>query len=167
MNSHHLKNISSHVTINSSSENIWDKITNVEIEDFRFPWYFRLMNIPKPIRAKILEEGVGGKRIAYFDNKKTFVQEIVSWKENETYSFTFNSEDTFKAAYFFNIFKGIFRIAKGTYYITTVDGQNQIELQTDYSIKTGFGWLLSKPIHLTLTVFQSYLLNTIKVTSES
>lgn len=166
MNNYTFKKISSSVNINSSIENIWDKITNVEIENFKFPWYFRLLNIPKPIRAKILKEGVGGKRMAFFDNKKTFTQEIVTWEKHKTYSFTFNSEDTFKAGYFFNIFTGIFRISKGTYYITTVEAQNQIELQTDYMIKKGFNWILGKPIYLILTVFQSYLLNTIKVTSE-
>ena len=78
MNNYSLKQISSRVNINSSIENIWDKITNVEIEGFKFPWYFRFLNIPKPIRAKILKEGVGGRRMAYFDNKKTFIQEIVT-----------------------------------------------------------------------------------------
>ncbi|RYE26314.1 MAG: hypothetical protein EOP45_04030 [Sphingobacteriaceae bacterium] len=161
------KQISSKVFINSSIDNIWDKITNVEIEEFNFPWYFRFLNIPKPIRAKILEEGIGGKRMAYFDNHKTFIQEIITWEKNKTYSFTFNSEDTFRAGYFFNIFKGIFSISKGTYYITVVDNHNQIELETDYFIRKGFGWILNKPIYMILTLFQGYLLNTIKITSES
>ncbi len=166
MENQNLKTISSSIIINSSIENIWDKITNVEIEDFKFPWYFRLLNIPKPIRAEIIKEGINGKRIAYFDNGKKFTQEIITWKKCETYSFTFNSEATFKAGYIFNVFRGIFRIHKGTYYITTISAANRIELQTDYSIMNKFHWILNKPIHLILTNFQSYLLNTIKLTSE-
>ena len=163
---HISKTIASSVDINSSIDNTWDKITNVEIEDFKFPWYFRLMNIPKPIRAKILVEGVGGERVAYFDNGKMFTQEILTWEKLKTYSFTFNSIGTFKAGYFFNIFQGVFKILKGTYYITYQDKRTRIELLTDYSINKKLIWILDRPAFFILTHFQKYLLNTIKVNSE-
>ena len=163
---HTSKIISSSVNINSTVENTWDKITNVEIESFQLPWYFRLMNIPKPIRAEILIEGVGGQRIAYFDNGKRFVQEIITWEKFKTYSFTFNSVGTFKAGYFFNIFQGVFKISKGTYFITHNDKNTRIELLTDYTINRNLIWILNKPIFYILTNFQKYLLNTIKVNSE-
>jgi hypothetical protein len=160
------KVISSVVLLNSTIENSWDKVTNVEIEEFKFPWYFRLLNIPKPIKAEILHEGVGGKRKAYFDNKKTFTQEIVTWEKYKTYSFIFSSEDKFKAGYFFNIFQGAFRIFKGTYFVRYVDNKVKVELLTHYSIDKHFDWLLHKPVFYILTAFQKYLLNTIKTNSE-
>ena len=160
------KIIESEVLINSSVENIWDKITNVQIEHFKFPWYFRVLNIPKPIKAEITKEGVNGQRIAYFDNGKKFFQQIKSWEKHKTYSFTFNPEDGFKAGYFFNIFNGVFKILKGTYYVSETSKGVSIILKTDYSIKKGFNLILNLPILIILRVFQKYLLNTIKVNAE-
>ena len=167
MNIYTQKTISSSVSLDTTIENAWDKITTVEIAHFRFPWYFRLMNIPKPVRAEILEEGTGGSRIAYFDNGKRFVQEIQTWEKYRTYSFTFNPEDGFKAGYFFDLFSGVFQVRRGTYFITQTTHSVTVELLTDYAIRRKSSWLLGKPVHLVLTVFQKYLLHTIKVNSET
>lgn len=161
------KIISSHVTIQSTPEIVWEKITNVEIEHFKFPWYFRLLNIPKPIKAEITQKGVGGKRIAYFDNGKKFFQDIDSWEQNRTYSFTFDPEDGFKAGYFFSIFDGVFKILKGTYFLKTSEKEVQIQLKTNYSIQRNYLFALHYPILVVLSVFQKYLLNTIKVNAEN
>lgn len=161
MNGYRKKVIDSSFEVNTTLENAWDQITNVEIGHFRFPWYFRLMNIPKPVRAEITHEGTGGNRIAYFDNGKRFIQEIASWEKYRTYSFTFNPEDGFRAGYFFDLFKGVFRIVKGSYYITENNGSIRIRLKTDYAIRTGYHWLLACPVRIVLTVFQGYLLKTI------
>lgn len=167
MPAHIQKVIDSDVVIHRSAETVWDKITHVEIEHFQFPWYFRMLNIPKPIRAEITQEGVGGNRIAYFDNGKKFFQGISSWEKYKTYSFTFNPEDGFKAGYVFNIFNGVFKIVRGTYVLTPTDNGVKITLKTDYSIQRNVYWLLNWPILLILTIFQKYLLNTIKVNSEA
>jgi hypothetical protein len=161
-----MKQISSSIEIKADADNVWDKITNVEIEHFRFPWYFRMLNIPKPIRAEITKEGVGGDRIAYFDNGKRFIQKISTWEKNKTYSFTFNPEDGFRAGYFFDLFSGVFQIRKGTYFITTHSNGTRIELQSDYAIRKSHHWLLASPVHFILRIFQPYLLNTIKVNAE-
>jgi len=166
MSKHLHKVISSSIRIDSTVANVWDKITTVEIEHFRFPWYFRLMNIPKPIRAEITREGVGGNRVAYFDNGKRFMQEIDTWELHRTYSFTFNPENGFKAGFVFDLFSGIFRIQKGTYFISNEGSATTIELRTDYSIQRNVSWLMSGPIHLVLVVFQNYLLTTIKANAE-
>jgi hypothetical protein len=163
---HIQKIIDSDVVIHSSVENVWDQLTNVEIEHFRFPWYFRLLHIPKPIRAEITKEGVGGNRVAYFDNGKKFFQEISTWEKYTTYSFTFHPEDDFKAGYFFNVFNGVFKIVRGTYVLTPSDNGVKVTLKTDYSIQKNVSWLLRWPVWLILIVFQKYLLNTIKVNSE-
>src|SRR5262245_7133761 len=77
---HIVKTISSTIEIIGRPETIWDNITNVKIEKFSDPAIFKLLDIPKPLRAEIISEGQGGKRIAYFDSDKTFIQEILVWK---------------------------------------------------------------------------------------
>ena len=161
------KVIISEIYINCSKELLWENITNVDIIKYRFPWYFRILMIPKPIKAEIITEGVGGERIAYFDNGKKFHQKILTWDKNNTYSFSFNSEDNFKAGIFFNIFNGIFKIKKGTYFIEAHDQTIKIILKTDYTIQKKYNFLLNIPVYLILRKFQKYLLNTIKINSEN
>ena len=158
--------ISSAVTVPGTLENAWETITTVEIAHFRFPWYFRLMNIPKPIRAEIVQEGAGGSRIAYFDNGKRFIQEIETWEKLHTYSFSFRSGDGFKAGYCFDLFNGVFRVRKGTYFLKILENGIRIELQTEYTIRKNSNWLLSIPARVVLNVFQRYLLHTIQANAE-
>jgi hypothetical protein len=56
---HHIvKNISSTIDIVATPEIIWDNITNVKIEQFSNHRIFRLLGIPRPIKAELLVEGV-------------------------------------------------------------------------------------------------------------
>jgi hypothetical protein len=160
------KKISSEVLINSSIETVWDRITTVDIDRFRFPWYFRILNIPKPVKAEVTKAGVGGNRIAYFDNGKKFIQTIASWELNQSYSFTFSPEDGFRAGYFFDLFNGVFKIQKGSYFITCSGNNLMLELRSDYSIRKNRNWILNKPVYWVLAVFQKYLLHTIKMNCE-
>ena len=60
------KFISSTIEISSEPKEIWENITNVRIEQFADPFLFRVLGIPKPLKAELISEGKGGKRIAYF-----------------------------------------------------------------------------------------------------
>ena len=79
-NKHIIKIIGSTINIKGRPEAIWDNITNVKIEQFSDPKFFKLIDIPKPLKAEVISEGIGGKRIAYFDNGKRFMQQILVWK---------------------------------------------------------------------------------------
>jgi len=107
---HITKSIDSSVEINGKPEIIWDNITNVKIEQFSDPFIFKSLDIPKPLRAEVLSEGKGGKRIAYFNTGKRFIQEIIAWKPLQEYSFSFNPEKGFRVGYFFELSEGVFRI---------------------------------------------------------
>lgn len=56
--------------IAAEKEGVWENITNVKIEEFSDPFIFKLLDIPKPLKAEIVSEGKGGHRIAYFDSGK-------------------------------------------------------------------------------------------------
>ena len=163
----HIKNtISSTIDINGRSEVIWDNITNVRIEQFSDPLAFKLLGIPRPLRADLLTEGKGGKRIAYFDSGKRFIQEITVWEPLKEYSFNFNPEKGFIVGYFFDISEGIFRVPNGAYFLTEKRNEITLELRTTYSLDKRLYWLFNVPVKLVLKAFQKYLLTSIKKNSE-
>jgi hypothetical protein len=79
------------------------------------PLLFKILGIPKPLRAEIISKGEGGQRIAYFDSGKRFMQEITTWKPLEKYSFDFNPEKGFIVGHFFDLSDGIFKVPNGSY----------------------------------------------------
>ena len=158
--------ISSRIKIKGSSEEVWKNITNVRIDQFSHPFIFRILDIPKPLKAEIISDGEGGKRIAYFDNDKKFVQEILEWKPFNKYSFAFNPEKGFRVGYLFDLSDGVFKIPSGSYELT----ENEciiLRLQTAYSFNTYLFVFLYIPFTVVLKLFQTYLLKSIKKNSES
>jgi hypothetical protein len=163
---HIIKSIDSDIVINGTPEIIWDNITNVKIEQFSDPFIFRLLDIPKPLRAEVVSEGAGGSRIAYFDNGKRFIHKILAWKPLTEYTFSFNPEKNFIICYFFDLSEGVFRIPSGAYYLTTNSGSTKLKLVTTYSIDKRLYFLLNLPVRGILKLFQKYLLSSIKKNSE-
>lgn len=161
-----VKTLSSTIEINGRPETIWDNITNVKIEQFSDPTLFKLLDIPKPLRAELVSEGQGGRRIAYFDNGRKFIQEIVVWRPLEEYSFSFNPEKGFKVLYFFELSEEVFQISTGAYYLTTTGQTTSLKLTTTYRIDKRLYLLFNIPARLILKAFQRYLLTSIKTNSE-
>ena len=164
---HIIKSIYSKIDINAKPEIIWDQITNVRIEQFSDPTIFKILGIPRPLKADLIAEGVGGKRIAYFENGKRFIQEITSWKPFTQYSFNFNPETGFIVGYFFDLSIGVFRIPSGKYNLSTNSEKTTLELSTTYSLDKKIILLFNIPVRLILIAFQNYLLKSIKKNSEA
>lgn len=133
-NRHIVKTLGSTININGRPETIWDNITNVKIEPYSDPTIFKFIDIPKPLRAEIISEGQGSRRIAYFDSGKKFMQEILVCKPLTEYSFSSNPEKGFKVLYFFELSEGVFQIPTGAYYLTTTRQITSLKLTTTYSI---------------------------------
>ena len=164
--SHIIKSIYSDIKINGRPEKIWDNITNVKIEQFSDPLIFKLLDIPKPLRAEIISEGEGGSRIAYFDTGKRFMQKILVWKPLKEYSFSFNPEKGFRVCYLFELSEGVFRIPSGAYFLTTDPNSTNLKLVTTYSIDKRLYIFCNLPVRIILKIFQRYLLTSIKKNSE-
>lgn len=165
-NRHIVKTIGSTIDIQGRPETIWDNITNVKIEQFSDPTIFKILDIPKPLKAEIISEGQGGKRFAYFDSGKKFIQEILVWKPLKEYSFSFNPEKGFRVCYFFELSEGVFQIPTGSYHLKTIGQTTTLTLKTTYSIDRRLNFLFSIPARLILKSFQRYLLKSIKKNSE-
>jgi hypothetical protein len=163
---HTVKSIHSEIEIKSQAEKIWDNITNVKIEQFSDPLLFKILNIPKPLKAEIISEGEGGSRIAYFDTGKRFMQKILVWKPLTEYSFSFNPEKGFTVCYLFDLSEGVFRIPSGAYFLAIGSNSTKLKLVTTYSIDKRIYFLLNLPVRGILKIFQRYLLASIKKNSE-
>jgi len=164
---HIIKSACSSIEINASAKVIWDNITNVKIEQFPDLLIFKIFDIPKPIRADIVSEGKGGKRIAYFNTGKRFMQEIIEWVPFNKFSFSFNPETGFRVCYFFELSEGVFKIPLGEYLILSNGHRTCLRLSTTYSIDRRFYVFLYFPVWLILKIFQRYLLTSIKNISQT
>jgi len=154
------------IHINASRQSVWQHITEVDIMSFRHPAYFSLLGIPKPLRAEIIDAGVGGTRIAYFSNGRTFSQTITSWQPHERYAFTFQAEPGFRVAYLLDLSDGPFQMKAGAYQITSCQTGVRLSLTSHYTLNGIVGICLYIPVRSILNLFQRYLLRGIKANAE-
>ena len=152
--------------IHAPPEIVWRHVTEVDIASFRHPAYFVLLGIPKPLRAEITKSGVGGRRVAYFDNGRTFTQEITTWQPHTQYDFTFQAEAGFRVAYLLDLSDGSFQMKSGSYRLVAGENGVRLTLASAYALRGFFGWCLYGPVRLVLDLFQRYLLRGIKANAE-
>lgn len=154
------------IQIQASPETVWQHITEVDIASFKHPAYFSFLGIPKPLRAEIVESGVGGARIAYFANGRRFSQVITTWQPYEQYAFTFQADPGFRVAYLLDLSAGPFQMKTGSYRITSHQDGLLLTLSSQYTLYGLMGVFLRLPVRLVLELFQRYLLQGIKVNAE-
>ena len=152
--------------INASAKSVWRHITEVDIASFRHPTYFSLLGIPKPLRAEVVESGVGGARTAFFSNCLCFSQKITEWQPHERYAFTFRADPGFRVAYFLDLSDGPFRMKAGAYRIAPSQGGVRLSLFSQYELYGIAGVCLRVPVRLILGLCQRYLLRSIKANAE-
>lgn len=165
-NDHSVRRIEAEIWIQAAPAVVWDNITNVKLEAFSDPLIFRLLDVPKPLRAELRSDGAGGSRTAYFANGKKFEQKILIWEPYARYSFRFNPEPGFRVGYLFELSAGLFRMLAGSYSLREEEGGTWLSLETEYSVQRNLRYVLLGPMTLVLRVFQRYLLTSIKTNAE-
>ena len=144
--------------IQASSSCVWRHITEVDIASFPHSLWLSVLGIPKPLRAEILQSGVGGSRVAYFGNGKRFSQDITVWEPHKEYCFEFHPDEGFGVGYILDLATGPFQMSSGRYTISVEKEGVLLELQSTYQLLGLFGYILQIPVYLTLCGFQKYLL---------
>lgn len=160
---HHIEHV---IQIHASAAVVWRHVTEVDIASFHHPAYFSLLGIPKPLRAEITKSGVGGRRVAYFDNGRTFTQKITAWQPHTQYDFTFKADPGFRVGYLLNLSDGPFQMKAGSYNLVPDQHGVQLTLTSWYELRGFWGWCLALPVRLVLDLFQRYLLRGIKANAE-
>jgi hypothetical protein len=138
----------------------------VDIASFRHPVYLSTLGIPKPLRAEVVQAGVGGARIALFEHNLRFSQHITEWQSGERYAFTFQADPGFRVAYLLDLSSGPFRMIAGAYRIVRVDGGVTLSLSSEYELRGVAGALLRLPAMVVLHLFQTHLLRGIAANAE-
>lgn len=157
----------SHKTAIDAPPNVvWRHITEVDITTFNHPAYLRLLDVPKPLRAEIIDAGVGGVRIAHFGNGRRFSQSITTWQPNVHYAFTFKADKGFRVGYLLDLADGSFQMKAGSYQIDPTSGGVCLTLTSHYQLSGVAGALLRLPVRVVLEFFQRYLLRGIKANAE-
>lgn len=154
------------IEVNASAEIVWQHVTEVDIASFRHPAYFALLGIPKPLRAEVVEPGLGGVRTAYFSNGLHFAQTITEWQPYEQYAFTFQAAPGFRVGYVLDLSSGPFQMKAGAYHLAPHENGVYLSLFSRYQLRGAAGMALFVPVWAVLSLFQRYLLRGIKANAE-
>ncbi len=146
------------ILLDAKAADIWQEITNVKVDQFRFPLLLSLLGIPKPLSAEVMVEGVGGYREATFSNKAQFKQEILEWDLHRKYRFRFNPTTNFRVGHFMNLAKGPFQIETGGYELLREGEQIRLVLSSNYQLHGLTGKVMHLSFRLVVYHFQKYLL---------
>ncbi len=146
------------IILKAKPDDIWQEITNVAVADFDFPWLFRLLEVPKPLSAEVIKEGVGGYRVAKFSNGAEFHQNILEWEVNKKYRFQFNATKNFRVGYWMNLSKGPFQIVTGGYDLLQRDDGVFLILSSNYQLHGLLGAIMHIPFRMVVYGFQKHLL---------
>jgi hypothetical protein len=154
------------VHVHASPAAVWENVTQVDIASFRHPGYFRLLGVPKPLRAEIVRSGVGGSRTAYFSRGLRFTQEITAWLPPQHYAFTFHADPGFRVGHVLDLANGPFQLKAGAYHIVPDEYGVLLTLSSRYELSGLAGACLRLPVRLVMALFQRYLLNGIRTNAE-
>jgi len=152
--------------IRASLAEVWEQITEVDIAAIPHAWWLPVLGIPRPLRADVLEPGVGGQRVAHFEGGRRFTQEITEWRPSERFGFTFHASADFVVGHVLNLSTGPFRMKAGRYTLEQKGEGVELTLSSDYVLHGVVGVLLRLPVILTLWAFQRYLLGGIRANAE-
>lgn len=158
------------VIIDGTPEDVWENIIRMDTitPDEQRPSLYHTLGVPRPVRATLDREGVGGIRVGEFEFGLTFHEIITVWELNQAVRFDVkvrtNTRDTDILGQiggrYFDIFEAGYRIEP------LANGQVRLHLSSTYRLSTHFntyGVLWSDWI---LHDFQGYVLQTVKTRVE-
>ncbi|MGH9878567.1 MAG: hypothetical protein ACRD5H_13090, partial [Nitrososphaerales archaeon] len=163
--------VENQIIINAPANRVWENIIsipyiNVENQDFSM---FHSIGIPKLMEASLSHQGIGGVRIAKFDNGLSFVETVMSWNEFNSVSFSINPNQESPAPAPFNMVGGqYFAVTEMNYWIEETGNDKVIlHLRSQHRVTTHFNSYAGIWTDLMLSNLQSYVLRMIKARAES
>lgn len=153
--------VKNEIVLRDELRKVWKEITDVRLQNSKFPWYLKLVGIPRPLAATVMKEGVGGYREAYFEREVFFRQEIFEWKLYTKYRFKFNASKNFNIGPFLNLSSGPFEILTGGYDLYEKNEGLLLILSSEYRLHGFMGKIFHWPFRAVVSLFQAYLLKAI------
>lgn len=137
-----VENVSREIIINASPEIIWPLLRGVEtVAPHEGHWNITqdIIDVPRPIGAKLLGDGVGAQRYARWDKNISFREEITQWTKYERIGWKFIFNDTDKWGFDDKHLmpdSAYFRVISGGYSVERLnDRQSRVSLDTQYWIQ--------------------------------
>jgi hypothetical protein len=156
------RSVSNQILLKGEAKTVWNEITNVRLQCSKFPVLLSLLGIPKPLSAKVVNEGIGGYREAFFEGDALFRQEIIEWELHANYRFKFNASKNFTIGPVLNLSSGPFEICTGGYTLEKKGEDLLLTLCSEYELHGLMGKIFHWPFRGIISAFQSYLLHAIK-----
>jgi hypothetical protein len=146
---------------------VWQHVTDVDAMAHPHPAIFKILGVPRPLRAELKGTGVGAARTAWFDNGKRFTQAVSEWRPPNYLRFSFTADPGFRAGYLFDLSCGPFRILEGWYQLDeSTPAATRATLGTRYFCSIYPVFMIPLIIRRVLLAYQRFLLRMIKANCE-
>lgn len=134
-----VENVSREIIINASPETIWPLLRGVEaVQPYEGKWNITqdIIDVPRPIGAKLVGDGIGAKRYAKWNKNIHFKEEITQWQKYKRIGWKFIFDDTEKWDFDDQHLmpdSNYFKVISGGYSLKKLDdGRTKISLDTQY-----------------------------------
>lgn len=138
------------IDIHASKESIWNQVTRVrEIAPAQDKgWFTRTLGFPRPIRAELNHEGVGGYRKAIFDKGLVFDETVTAYEHQQYMHFSIkaNPYDIPSTTMDEHVVIGgkYFDVLDGTYELQPLgNGNYRLHLYSHFKLTTTFNFYAS------------------------
>jgi hypothetical protein len=166
-----LRTVEDEIIIRGTPESVWRNIIRMDViaPDEQRPSMYQSLGIPRPIRAILDHEGVGGVRVGVFEYGLLFHEEITVW---EPYAEVRFNVEIRRNAHSTPILKQIggryFDIREAGYTLEALDNNRvRLRLNSTYSLSTNFNGYAAIWSDWIMHDFQTYVLKTVKHRVES
>ena len=162
------------IDIHASKDQIWKNVTRVRAIDQKqdSAAFTRFLGFPRPIKAELDREAVGGKRKAIFDKGLVFDEVVTAYKPLQSMTFTIhaNPYDIPSTTMDKHIVIGgdFFDVLNGTYQLEQVDVHHcKLRLFSTFKLNTTFNFYAGIWASWIMKDIQQNILKVIKERSES
>lgn len=163
-----------YIDIHAPKENIWSNVTRVsEISaDQDKGWFTRLLGFPRPIKAELNYQGLGGYRKAIFDKGLVFDEVVTEYEHQRKMTFTIkaNPNDIPSTAMDEHVVIGgaYFDVLNGTYELEQLDDNTfRLHLFSHFKLTTSFNFYASWWAGLIMKDIQNNILQIVKDRAEN
>ena len=165
------RDVADSIVIEGTPETVWNNIIRMDTisSDEQRPSFYHTMGIPRPVRATLDKEAVGGIRQGEFEFGLMFYETITVWQPNERVHFTVDvHKNPQSSPVLMQIGGPSFDITEAGYQIEVIDESHvRLKLDSSYRLSTNFNFYGAFWADWIMHDFQSYVLQTVKQRSEA
>lgn len=165
------RHVTDSIIIAGTPETVWNNIIRMDTisPTEQRPSFYHTMGIPRPIRATLDKEAVGGIRQGEFEFGLMFYETITTWEPNNAVRFNVDvHQNPQSSPVLMQVGGKYFDISEAGYQIDVVDAEHvRLTLDSTYRLSTNFNFYGAFWSDWIMHDFQGYVLQTVKARVES